>query len=193
MQDNPDRRSNATRRAEMRQRLIAEARAQFVQHGYSDTSTPDIVRAAGVTRGALYHHFADKLALFDAVVLAEAKALRRDIEAAAPGPDALAEGTRAFFEAMKVPGRARLLLIDGPAVLGVERMDAVDAGGGRQSLVEGLTAAAPDMPEPDRTALAQVLSAAFDRAALAVAGGAPKAPYLAAMLRLVAGATSPET
>ncbi len=190
MQDKPDRRSNATRRAEMRKKLIVEARAQFVHHGFAATSTPDIVRGAGVTRGALYHHFADKHALFDAVVVAEADALRRDIDAAARGPAALADGTRAFFEAMTVPGRARLLLVDGPAVLGVVRMDEVDAGGGRASLLEGLAADAPDMTDAERIALAEVLSAAFDRAALSVAGGAPVAPYLAAMLRLVDRANS---
>ncbi|MFX7731869.1 helix-turn-helix domain-containing protein, partial [Acinetobacter baumannii] len=56
------------------------ARALFVDKGYAETSTPEIVAAAGITRGALYHHFEDKRALFRAIVTGEALAVAAAIE-----------------------------------------------------------------------------------------------------------------
>ncbi|MCV2888253.1 TetR/AcrR family transcriptional regulator [Ruegeria aquimaris] len=180
---------NADRRAAMRARLIAAARALFVDKGYAETSTPEIVRAAEVTRGALYHHFTDKADLFRAVVEAEAEALARriDAEAVDAGAEAMAAGSAAFFRAMSEPGRARLLLIDGPAVLGPEEMSRIDAGGGRASLRAGLDLVVGGVDEDEMRALAEVLSAAFDRAALSIAQGSKAAPFERAMERLVAG------
>ncbi len=183
MQEKSERRPNSVRSEEMKTRLIAAARELFVEKGFSETGTPEIVKRAKVTRGALYHHFADKAALFDVVVLAEAEALGAEIT---QGAQDLATGSAAFFRAMSVPGRARLLLVDGPAVLGHRRMDEIDAGGGRRSLADGLNAALPDVGASERAALAVVLSAAFDRAALAIAEGASEEDYLAAMLRVMA-------
>jgi AcrR family transcriptional regulator len=193
MQETKSRTPNADRSAAMRARLMEAARTLFVERGYAETSTPEVVRAAGVTRGALYHHFADKLALFDAVVTAEAEALARQIESAATGAgaDPLAAGTSAFFDAMAAQGRARLLLVDGPAVLGRARMDEIDAGQGRQSLRTGLAAARPDLPPETLDAMSVVLSAAFDRAALDIAEGAGAAPYFDALAALMAGVESP--
>jgi AcrR family transcriptional regulator len=193
MQVTKSRTPNSDRSAAMRARLMDAARALFVERGYAETSTPEVVRAAGVTRGALYHHFADKLALFDAVVAAEAEALTLEIERAseAASADSLGAGTSAFFDAMAEPGRARLLLVDGPAVLGRERMDDIDAGHGRRSLRAGLAATRPDLSPETLDAMSAVLSAAFDRAALDIAEGANDAPYLEALMALMAGAGSP--
>lgn len=179
---------NADRRAMMRARLIAEARNLFVEKGYAETSTPEIVRAAEVTRGALYHHFADKADLFRAVVQQEAATLAAEIDqgAVADSGDPLTSGSRAFFASMAKEGRARLLLIEGPAVLGLAEMAEIDAGGGRQSLLLGLQQARPDLAEAELQALSDVLSAAFDRAALAVSQGQSEAPYLAAMEEVMA-------
>lgn len=178
---------NADRRAAMRARLMTSARALFVEKGYAETSTPEIVRAADVTRGALYHHFADKQDLFRAVVVAEAEALGQAINksARASDDDPMTAGSAAFFQAMSKPGRARLLLIDGPAVLGHSEMAAIDAGGGRQSLREGLTATLPQADAAELDALSDVLSAAYDRAALAITEGQPAEPYIKAMTRLI--------
>lgn len=177
---------NADRRAAMRARLIASARALFVEKGYAETSTPEIVRAADVTRGALYHHFTDKQDLFRAVVAAEAEALGDAINKSALAADTpMAAGSAAFFQAMREPGRARLLLIDGPAVLGHSEMAAIDAGGGRQSLHQGLSAALPQSDPADLDALSDVLSAAYDRAALAITEGHPSEPYVRVMAQLV--------
>ena len=74
------RRSNRERTERHARDLLAAARALFTDKGYAETGTPDIVAAAGVTRGALYHHFADKQALFRAVVEREAAAVAAEIE-----------------------------------------------------------------------------------------------------------------
>lgn len=183
MQEKSTRRPNEIRSLEMRARLIAAARALFAEKGYAETGTPEIVRAADVTRGALYHHFDDKAGLFRAVVEAEAAAVATQIEdyaKSASAPDPMEAGTRAFFAAMSVPGRARLLLIDGPAVLGLEEMDRIDAGAGQATLRAGLATFPDALPPEDLAALARILSAAFDRAALHVATGADPGPYLRA-------------
>jgi len=194
MQEKTDRRSNRERSQTMRAELLAAARSLFVERGYADTSTPDIVSAAGVTRGALYHHFADKRALFGAVVEQEAEEVARSIDAAAPGRlsprEALAAGMDAFLAAMRAHGRVRLLLIDGPAALGVATMSDIDARNGGATLREGLGLAfaegAPANPPP-LAASADLLSAAADRAALAIDSGADPAPYRTALAALIDG------
>lgn len=179
MQERNPRRSNRDRSDAMRAALLAAARSLFVEKGYAETGTPEIVAAAGVTRGALYHHFADKQALFRAVVEAEAEAVAARVEADAPqGMEplaALAAGGDAYLEAMREPGRTRLLLLDGPAVLGRAAMDAVDARHGNRTLREGLGAAiaAGALRPLPLDALTTLLGAVFDRAALAVDAGAP--------------------
>ena len=185
MQVPSERRSNPERTAEMRRRLLAAARSLFVERGYADTGTPEIVTAAGVTRGALYHHFADKQALFQAVVEAEAAAVAAAIEAAAAGdgdaghdgdgpaaPSAairrLVAGARAYLAAMSVSGRTRLLLVEAPAVLGAAAVREIDGGHAERTLREGLAEAmaAGDLPLLPLPALTSLLSALFDRAAL---------------------------
>ena len=184
------RRTQAERRSETQAQLLKAARQLFAVRGYAETGTPDIVAAAGVTRGALYHHFADKTALFAAVVEAEHAAVAASIEAAGYAlPDdplaALLAGSRAFFAAMRDPGRRRILLIDAPAVLGREALDAIDARHGQETLVCGLRdamAAGVIRPAPVKP-LAQLFAALFDRAALAPPDQQPEfETALAAML-----------
>jgi AcrR family transcriptional regulator len=108
-----------------RERLLSHARELFGARGYAGVGTEEIVRAAGVTRGALYHQFRDKEALFEAVVVAvEADATAASATAATGSEDALEllrAGTRAFLAFCADPGAERILLIDAPAVLGWER------------------------------------------------------------------------
>ncbi|MET0436081.1 MAG: helix-turn-helix domain-containing protein [Devosia sp.] len=169
------RKTQEERREGTRRALIAAARRQFAENGYAATNTPALAAAAGVTRGALYHHFADKQALFEAVVEEEHALLALAINAAAeaedePGPvRALIEGGDAYLAAMQDSGRRRILLIDAPAVIEREKLDAINARFGLKTLLEGVGAAVeagairdlPVMP------LAQLLDALFDRAALA--------------------------
>ncbi len=84
MQDKKQRISNVERTKVMRLSLLTVARQLFVAHGYAETSTPQIVKAAQVTRGALYHHFEDKLALFRAVIEQEADNVAEAIKLSAP-------------------------------------------------------------------------------------------------------------
>ena len=185
--------SNQDRTERMRRTLLDVARTLFVEKGYAQTSTPEIVAAAGVTRGALYHHFADKQAIFRAVVESEAAAVAVAIEAhaqdAADARGALRAGTRAYLEAMRVPGRTRLLLIEGPAVLGGALLSSLDAEHAARTLREGIeaaraqSAAASAIPA---AVLAELLSAAFDRAAIAIEGGAKPETFLEAMDEMIA-------
>src|ERR1700761_8860554 len=104
-----------------RSALIAAARRLFVANGYHATGTEEIVAEAGVgTRGALYHHFADKQALFLAVF----EAIEEDLISSAgksgqPPADAFGQlrvGLLSFLDASLTPEVQRVLLIDGPVV-----------------------------------------------------------------------------
>ena len=112
-------RSEATRGA-----LIAAARPLFAERGYAAVGTEEIVRAAGVTRGALYHQFTDKRELFAAVFeQVEADVTQRTARAAvasgASDPlDVLRVGALGWLEACSEPEVQRIVLLDGPAVLG---------------------------------------------------------------------------
>jgi AcrR family transcriptional regulator len=171
------RRTNKQRSEATRTALLEAARELFVEKGYAATGTPEIVARAQVTRGALYHHFDDKAAIFTAVIEQEAKATAEAIEAATPPSlpplEALITGGKVYLEAMKEKGRARLVLVEGPTVLGRERLEEIDAQNGNRTLAEGLQAAmdAGLIKKLPLGPLTAQLGAAFDRAALAVESG----------------------
>jgi len=193
MQQESGRRSNRDRTEATRADLIRAARKLFTEKSYAETGTPEIVAEAGVTRGALYHHFADKQALFAAVVEQEAASVAVEIDRASPpslsARDALIAGSDAYLEAMRASGRTRLLLLDGPAVLGRAAMDAIDNRHGNRSLREGLVAAmrAQAMTRLPAEALTALLAAAFDRAALAIEAGGSAEDYRAVLTSLIDG------
>lgn len=180
-------RTDATRAA-----LLEAGRMLFVEKGFAGTSTPELVAATGLTRGALYHHYADKRALFAAVVEREAQAAADAIETmpSVNAPlDALRAGSRVYLEAMSVPGRTRLLLLDGPAVLGLSEMDEIHARHGNRTLRQGLEAAM-ESGAIRRLPLAvttEMLGALFDRAALSVAQGASLEDALAVVSAVLDG------
>jgi AcrR family transcriptional regulator len=188
-----ERRTQAERRAETRKALLLAARTLIVEKGYAETGTPEIVKAADVTRGALYHHFTDKADLMRALVLQESAAIAADIDAQTDTSqtplEAFMAGARAYFSAMSVPGRAKIMLLEGPAVLGLVEMAEIDRQTGGATLLEGLRHAAnhgalTGIPlEP----LADLLSSAFDRAALAIANGGDRQAYETATGKLLAG------
>ncbi|WP_274628104.1 TetR/AcrR family transcriptional regulator [Arvimicrobium flavum] len=194
MQQESGRRSNKERTQATRAALLGAARQLFIEKGYADTGTPEIVAAANVTRGALYHHFADKQALFRAVVENEAALVADEIDRAAPDDlpagEALIKGGDAYLQAMALPGRTRLLLIDGPAVLGRAGMDEIDDRHATRSLRAGIgfavkSGALPRNLPVEATTL--LLSAAFDRAALAIETGGDAADYRAVLAALIDG------
>jgi AcrR family transcriptional regulator len=122
-----DRRTQAERAADTRDRLIAAARPLFAEPGFAEVALETIVRDAGVTRGALYHHFADKTELFAAVfeqVEAEMAARMAEAIAAARETDpveVMRLGTRFWLDACADPEVQRIVLMDAPAVLGWQR------------------------------------------------------------------------
>lgn len=188
MQEKPEVRSNKDRTEATRSALLAAARRLFSEKGYAETSTPEIVRAAGVTRGALYHHFEDKVALFRAVLTEEYRAVAEEITGLAnsvPGSamDALRQGSRGFLKAMAVKGRVRIMLRDGPTVLGQTELDKIDRDTSADTLRLGLTAAmeAGEIRRLPIDALTAQMSALFDRAALAVSEGDDPDDHLAVL------------
>lgn len=172
--------------------LISAARLLFVEKGYAETATPDIVAAAGVTRGALYHHFEDKKALFRAVIEQEAAAVASDIDhgsAPAESPKmALLSGASAYFAAMAAPGRARLMLLEAPAALGVEDAAVIERENAEERLRRGLAEfLGTEAEESEVVALTHLLSAAFDRAVLEIERGGDRAAYETGIARLIDG------
>lgn len=178
---------NRERSEAMRATLIDTARWLFVEKGYADTSTLEIVAAAGVTRGALYHHFHDKSDLFYAVVRQAAQEVADDIERLSRNSktpiEGLINGADAFFAAMSDPGRSRLLLVEAPVVLTAEQLLEIGNLAGSAELRQGLDAALASVPKKHapREELTDLLSASFDRAALALAHGASEKRYKTAI------------
>src|SRR6476619_6178414 len=172
-----NRRTQEERRATTRAALVAAGRDLFAARGYGDVGTEEIVRKAGVTRGALYHHFADKTELFEAVFeVVEGELADRLVAALATMGDAgpvaiMRRSADAWLEACLEPAVQQVVLIDGPGVLGYERWRAITTQGGF-GLVTGLLQAAVDQglirPQP-LDPLAHILVGALDEAALYVA------------------------
>ncbi|MNN75339.1 hypothetical protein D3C81_1916350 [compost metagenome] len=94
-------------------------------------------------------------------------------------------GAQAYLDAMTVPGRTRLLLVEGPAALGLRETLALDEANAARTLREGLDAAGVGVGGVALRALAPLLSAAFDRAALEIEAGADAARVREAMLWLL--------
>ena len=127
----PVRRTQQERRATTRAALLAAARELFSERGFAGTGREDIAERAGVTRGALYHHFDSKTAAFVAVVdELEAELVARVVAAARKGAtpfEQLQHASRAYMDACTEPAVARILLTDAPAVLGMAECRARDA------------------------------------------------------------------
>jgi AcrR family transcriptional regulator len=190
-----ERRTQADRSAATRDALVAAARGLFAAHGFADVSNDAIVAAAGVTRGALYHQFADKAALFDAVLDAvEADIARRltDGVAAAGITDpveAMRHVIRAWLDICVEPEIHRIALVDGPSVVGWARWRQVcqrHVFGLAQALLESGIEQRRIRPQPARP-LAHVLMGASDEAALYVAEAADRALARAEMIVVLNG------
>jgi AcrR family transcriptional regulator len=185
-------RSRATRAA-----LVTTARRLFAERGYAHVPAEEIVAAAGITRGALYHHFADKQQLFCAVfeeledeVTAEIAAA---IAAAPDRPTGMVLGLGRFLDVCQRPEVTQIALTDAPAVLGWQTWRAIEARHGLGVITQGLQAAAQegllvDAPVP---VLAQLVLSAVIEAALLIAHAADPAAARAdaeqALLALLSG------
>lgn len=172
-------RTQEQRSAATRQALVAAGRRLWAERGYAEVGTPEIAAAAGVTRGAMYHQFADKADLFAAVLESvEVDVTTRLIEAvdavAARGGqplDLLTAGADAWLDASADPEVRRIALLDGPSVLGWERWREVGMRHGlglvKSLLVELMDAGG--IPVQPVDPLAHALVGALDEAALYVA------------------------
>lgn len=130
-------RSEATQRA-----LVESARDLFASEGYSETQLDDVVRTAGVTKGALYHHFQGKADLFRAVFEHEQRRLAKMVSEAYHRQrdpwKGFAAGCRALLEAQLEPGVQRITLLDAPSVLGWEQMRGIGSRYCLQLVKKGL-------------------------------------------------------
>ena len=108
--------------AETRKQLIEVARRAFAEYGYADTSMDKLTAEAGLTRGALYHHFGDKRGLFAAVVDQIDSQMAEYAQQHLEQPDDLWEGLllegQTYIQNALNPEFQRIVLRDGPAVLG---------------------------------------------------------------------------
>ena len=116
--------------AQTRAALVAAGRRLFGENGFRATSVEDLAREARVTTGALYHHFPTKTALFEAVFMQAhtdlMTASTKAAQGASDGIDELARGFEAFLDGVLQPDMQRILIVDGPAVLGLARYTELD-------------------------------------------------------------------
>lgn len=180
-------RRTAEEAAATRAAVLAAARSHFTDNGYAEASTTEIAEAAGVTRGALYHHFADKQDLFREVFVDLEHELDRTVRAAAIAERepraAFIAGCRAWLDFSTRTDYQRIALADAPAVLGIAEWHAIDAGIGLRSVQLGLDAlAAAGVIERSSPGLAVLLFGALTEAGLAAArnGDSPDADVLMA-------------
>lgn len=176
----PARRTQAERTRATRTQLLSAARKLFADKGFSEVSTQQIVAEAGVTRGALYHQFADKADLFAAVYEQVEEELAADVVTAIAAEDpagtleAMQTGARLFLDHCSAPGVAQIVLIDAPSVLGWERWREVGIRYGL-GVIEGmLTEAVAEgvIPAQPLRATAHVLLSSLDEAALYISRAA---------------------
>ncbi len=198
-----NRRTQLSRSATTRAALIQAARPLFAERGFAGVGTETIVRAAGVTRGALYHHFADKTELFAAVyeAIEDDIAARTESRIAAEGPTdpvaVITLGADAWLDACAEREVQQIVLLDGPAVLGWERWREIGMRSGI-GLLEGVLAQAIEIgriPRQPVTPLAHVLVGALDEAAMYIARAQDKTiageEMRAVVSRLIAGIAEP--
>jgi AcrR family transcriptional regulator len=169
------RRSRPEMIAETRAKLIAAARKAFGEQGYAEASMDDFTAEAGLTRGALYHHFGDKKGLLEAVIQqidAEMAQRLKAISSAAPTPwEGFVQENIGYVEMALEPEIQRILLRDGPAVLGdPSRWPSADGCiAAIQKSVEDLQEAGLVRNDIDAEVVARLISGASMDAALWIA------------------------
>jgi AcrR family transcriptional regulator len=168
--------TQAERRAATSEAILNAGRLWFGERGFAATTMDDIAEQARVAKGAVYHHFATKEAVFEAVFDQVARSLVQDIDRAVRNEKdvlaAMIAGTQHYFAACAKGPTGQIILRDGPAVLGWERWREIDAQHFGGKIPRALTAAmdagliARQPVEP----LARLLLGAVTEAAVACAG-----------------------
>jgi len=169
--------TQAERREKTRTSIVKAARRIFGERGFAATTMDDIAAGARVAKGAVYHHFSTKEALFEAVFEQASVDLVSDVARIARAENdplaAMAAGTEGYFAACSKGPTGQIILRDGPAVLGWERWREIDAKhfGGKflhalaAAMEAGIIARQPVEP------LARLLLGAVTEAAVAVSAG----------------------
>ncbi|MEV4735948.1 MULTISPECIES: TetR/AcrR family transcriptional regulator [unclassified Microbacterium] len=153
-------------------RILGAATEHFADRGFAISSVDAIARAADVTRGAVYHHYTSKAGLFAAVAQVQQQAVAEAIVAATGDTNdtraALRQGSHAFLDAITRGPAARVLLVDGPAVLSWEDWRRLDGAGPARELRQGLAelGLAPALLDP----LTAALSGAMNELAVWLSG-----------------------
>ena len=152
---------------------MSTARRLFAERGYADVSAGEIVSAAGLTRGALYHHYTDKADLFRAVFVELEQELDQEIRAAASQAadpaTSMVTGLDAYLAACERDDVVRIILTDAPAVLGWRGWRDIEAEHGLgliTEMLEALMAAGLMARQPVRVLAQLVLSALIEGALL---------------------------
>ena len=158
-----------------RGQLIEVATRLFAEHGYEGTSIEAVLTAAGVSRGALYHHFAGKEALFEAVVAAVSDQVTLEltevIRDCADPVEALRTAALAWISLAADPVIQRVVLVDAPSVLGWERWRDMDHGrtlGALQAMLQAVSDGGR-LPAELVSPFSHMILAALDEIALVVA------------------------
>jgi AcrR family transcriptional regulator len=169
--------TQSERREATRAAIVKAAKRLFGERGFAGTTMDHVATAAHVAKGAVYHHFKTKEALFEAVFDQVSEDLVAEVERVARSENdalaAMAAGTQAYFAACATDATGQIILRDGPAVLGWERWREIDArhfGGGfplalARAMEDGLIARQPVEP------LSRLLLGAVTEAAVACSAG----------------------
>jgi AcrR family transcriptional regulator len=202
--DVPDDRRTSLRAeqvAQTRAALLAAGRLLFGRDGYAATSVEDLAHEARVTTGALYHHFATKTMLFEAVFEeAHAELMAASVQAAegaASGTEILTRGFESFLDAVLQPDLQRIIVIDAPAVLGLARFTELDERHAFAEIVAVLKLAvdAGELGVADPETMTRLLMGALTRGGMLIANSpeprATRDAVAAAMRALLAGLAAP--
>lgn len=173
--------TQAERRERTRAAILDAATDRFTEHGFVATSVADILAAAGVSRGALYHHFSSKEDVFAAVYQrVSADAIERAGRASRRADtrlDSLIAGCLAWIDITAEDRVATILLVEGPAALGSERCREIEEEASLGRVKAGLAAAARagEIDAGDLEMTARVINAALAEAALSIQRNRPQA------------------
>jgi AcrR family transcriptional regulator len=165
--------------------VVSAARKLFMARGFEAVSIDDIAAAAGIAKGGVYHHFASKQAIFEIVLdrvqaeLAEELNTRLAANTGKRTPDTISRNVFEYLQAASEPGLRRLIMIDGPVVLGLPRWREIDDRHFFASIHSGVVAImGPKAPRKEIEAAARLVAGAIVEAALAT--GASDNPVAAA-------------
>lgn len=158
--------------------INAAARRLFEAHGFAATTVDDIAAQASVAKGAVYHHYPSKEDVFVTVLEGLQEELAREVASRAmkgtTPVERLRLGLRAYIGACERPGVRRVLLIDGPAVVGWQRWREIDSRYFGAMTYRTIAAALGDGARPaEIAAVTALISGAFAEAALVSAAEPP--------------------